>query len=74
MAEGAAATFRRLRTIFVDGIYEGSARMWAWGPRGWGMEVVKRGDGRAPTPGGSCLYTSDGSSSGRSRGWVATGG
>jgi putative transposase len=52
MAEGAAATFRRLRTIFVDGMYEGSARMWAWGLGGWAMEVVKRGDGRAPTPGG----------------------
>jgi putative transposase len=42
---------RRLRTIFADGMYEGSACIWAWA-LGWTMRIVKRGDGRAPTPRG----------------------
>ena len=42
---------RRLRTIFADGMYEGSACVWTWG-LGWLLKIVKRGDGRAPTPGG----------------------
>jgi len=45
------AGLRRLRTIIADGMYEGSACMWAWA-LGWLMRIVKRGDGRAPTPGG----------------------
>ena len=43
--------FRRLRTIVADGMYEGSACVWAYA-FGWAMRIVKRGDGRAPTPGG----------------------
>ena len=42
---------RRLRTIFADGMYEGSACVWTWA-LGWVMKIVKRGDGRSPTPGG----------------------
>jgi putative transposase len=32
-------------------MYEGSACVWAYA-LGWTMRIVKRGDGRAPTPGG----------------------
>jgi putative transposase len=42
---------RRLRTLIADGMYEGSACLWTWA-LGWTMRIVKRGDGRAPTPGG----------------------
>jgi putative transposase len=42
---------RRLRAIVADGMYEGSAVLWAWA-LGWAMRIVKRGDGRTPTPGG----------------------
>ena len=42
----------RLKTIFADGMYEGSACLWAWGLREWVVKIVKRGDGRSPTPGG----------------------
>jgi putative transposase len=42
---------RRLRVIFADGMYEGSACMWTWA-LGWVMQIVKRGDNRSPTPGG----------------------
>jgi putative transposase len=42
---------RRLRTLIADGMYEGSACLWTWA-LGWRMRIVKRGDGRAPTPGG----------------------
>jgi putative transposase len=42
---------RRLRTIVADGMYEGSACIWTWA-LGWSMRIVKRGDGRTPTPGG----------------------
>jgi putative transposase len=44
--------FERLRTIFADGMYEGSAVLWARALGGWAMRIVKRGDGRTPTPGG----------------------
>ena len=40
-----------LRTIFADGMYEGGACIRACA-LGRAMRVVKRGDGRAPTPGG----------------------
>ena len=43
--------FRRLKVLFVDGMYEGSACLWAWA-MGWVMRIVKRGDGSRPTPGG----------------------
>jgi putative transposase len=43
---------RRLEAIFADGMYEGSFCVWAWGLREWVVKIVKRGDGRAPTPGG----------------------
>jgi putative transposase len=43
---------RRLRVIFADGMYEGSACVWAFGLGEWVMKIVKRGDGRSPTPGG----------------------
>ena len=43
---------RQLKTIFADGMYEGSACMWAWGLKEWAMRIVKRGDGRSPTPAG----------------------
>ena len=43
------AGLRRLRTIIADGMYEGSACMWTWA-MGWLMRIVKRGDGRSPTP------------------------
>ena len=46
-----SAGSRRLRTIVADGMYEGSACIWAWA-LGWAMRIVKRGDGRSPTPGG----------------------
>ena len=46
------AALRRLTTIFADGMYEGSCCLWAWGLREWVVKIVKRGDGRAPTPGG----------------------
>ena len=48
----AGAGLRRLRVIFADGMYEGSACMWAWGLAEWVVKIVKRGDGRSPTPGG----------------------
>lgn len=43
--------FRRLRAIVADGMYEGSACVWAYALN-WTMRIVKRGDGHAPTPGG----------------------
>lgn len=45
-------SFARLAVIFADGMYEGSAVLWARALGGWAMRIVKRGDGRAPTPGG----------------------
>lgn len=50
LADSGAA--RRLGVVFADGMYEGSFCMWAWGLREWVVKVVKRGDGRSPTPGG----------------------
>jgi putative transposase len=37
--------FSRLRTIFADGMYEGSAVMWAKHLCGWAMTIVKRPTG-----------------------------
>jgi putative transposase len=47
--------FRRLQVIFADGMYEGSACMWAWALGGWLMRIVKRtdpasGSGFVPLP------------------------
>lgn len=42
--------FGRLKVIFADGMYEGSAVLWARALGGWAMRIVKRGDGRSPTP------------------------
>jgi putative transposase len=46
--------FRRLAVIFADGMYEGSACMWAWALGGWLMRIVKRtdppGSGFVPLP------------------------
>ena len=39
--------FRRLGVIFADGMYEGSACLWAWALGGWAMRIVKRTDGPA---------------------------
>jgi putative transposase len=44
--------FGRLQTIFADGMYEGSAVLWARALGGWFLRIVKRGDGRAATPRG----------------------
>jgi len=48
----ALRSFERIRTIFADGMYEGSARLWARALGNWNLQIVKRGDGRSPTPGG----------------------
>jgi putative transposase len=45
-------SFARLRVIFADGMYEGSAVLWARALGGWRGWIVKRGNGRSPTPGG----------------------
>ena len=45
-------SFGRLNTIFADGMYEGSAKLWARALGNWTLRIVKRGDGRSPTPGG----------------------
>jgi putative transposase len=37
-------SFARLRVIFADGMYEGSAVLWARALGGWMMRIVKRAD------------------------------
>ena len=41
----AAGGFGRLRTIWADGMYEGSAAMWARHLYGWTLRVVRRAAG-----------------------------
>ena len=41
----ASRGFKRLKTIWADGMYEGSAVMWARHFYGWSLEVVKRPPG-----------------------------
>jgi putative transposase len=41
----ACCGFRRLRRIWADGMYEGSAVMWAKQFFGWVLEIVKRPEG-----------------------------
>ena len=45
-------SFARLRVIFADGMYEGSAVLWARALGGWALRIVKRpgGGGFAPLP------------------------
>jgi putative transposase len=45
-------SFGRLKTIFADGMYEGTPILWARALGDWTLKIVKRGDGRSPTPGG----------------------
>ena len=41
----ACCGFRRLKRIWADGMYEGSAVMWARHLYGWALEIVKRPEG-----------------------------
>lgn len=41
----ASCGFRRLKKIWADGMYEGSAVMWARHFYGWALEIVKRPEG-----------------------------